>query len=125
MKQKINKLVHGVGLCDIPSRENGKQSKAYKAWQRMVGRCYDPKVHTRQPTYIGCSVVDEWKTFSNFKKFYDTHYRDGYQLDKDLLVDGNKVYGPEACIFVPQPINLLFVDNGVSRGVCPPRCLFL
>lgn len=31
----------------------------------------------------------------------------GKELDKDLLVQGNKVYSPAACLFLPKKINLL------------------
>ena len=40
-------------------------------------------------------------------------------LDKDILAKGNKIYGPETCIFVPKRINLLFVNNNNKRGKYP------
>jgi hypothetical protein len=35
---------------------------------------------------------------------------EGKQLDKDILVDGNLVYGPEFCVFVEQSINKFLHD---------------
>jgi hypothetical protein len=32
-------------------------------------------------------------------------------LDKDILVKGNKIYSPETCIFVPQRINKLIIKS--------------
>lgn len=32
---------------------------------------------------------------------------EGNQLDKDILVSGNKVYGPETCCFVPRYLNMI------------------
>ena len=41
---------------------------------------------------------------------------DGNQLDKDLLFEGNKIYGPETCVFVTQTVNNFTIDSGASRG---------
>ena len=120
MANNSKKLVIGKGLKgDGLSRMNGKQTKPYEAWKSILRRCYDPKFHVRQPTYIGCSVCDEWLYFPTFKTWFDENYVDGYQLDKDLLVDGNKEYGPDTCIFVPSQINSLFSDCGRRRGEYP------
>ena len=40
-------------------------------------------------------------------------------LDKDILIKGNKVYGPDTCIFVPQRINNLFTKSDKLRGEFP------
>ena len=52
-------------------------------------------------------MCDEWLRFSNFKRWFDKNYEEGYYLDKDILVNGNKVYSPETCCFVPHEINEL------------------
>jgi hypothetical protein len=41
---------------------------------------------------------------------------EGLQLDKDLLVRGNKVYSPETCVFVSRQVNLFLIDRGNNRG---------
>ena len=42
-----------------------------------------------------------------------------YELDKDLLMESNKVYSPETCCFVPQEINKLFTKRDSKRGDYP------
>ncbi|WP_423172691.1 hypothetical protein, partial [Stenotrophomonas sp. CASM112] len=40
----------------------------------------------------------------------------GFELDKDLLIKGNKVYSENTCIFIPAEINLLLIKREASRG---------
>ena len=97
-----NKLVYGHGINDLKHIKGIGKTKAYKIWNAMLRRAYSPKWHERFPTYIGCSVCDEWLTFSNFKNWFDDNYIEDYQIDKDLLNHDNKQYSPEFCIFVPR-----------------------
>lgn len=85
-------------------------------WKGMIYRCYDENTQNNQPSYAGCSVCYEWLTFSNFKQWYDGNYIPGYQLDKDILFRGNKVYSPITCVFVPQYINLLLTRKENMYG---------
>lgn len=103
------KLVLGVGINDVPTptRSGNIRNDAYRIWKSMLERCYSDKYHQKEPAYIGCSVCDDWIRFSNFKRWFDKNYVDGYQLDKDILVKGNKVYSPDTCCFVPREINAI------------------
>lgn len=80
----------------------------HNQWLSMMARCYSPYFLSKQQTYIGCSVCEEWKKLSKFKMWFDEHYVEGWQLDKDILVKGNKEYGPNTCCFVPSEINQIF-----------------
>ena len=82
----------------------------------MLNRCYSIKTQKRQPTYKGCSVSEEWKTFSNFREWMVVQDFEGKQLDKDILFERNKVYSPEACVFVTKAVNMFTTDSGASRG---------
>lgn len=120
MDNKSQKLVFGKGIKgDGVSKVNGKFTKPYQTWRNMLGRCYNPICQKRQPSYVGCSVSDDWLYFPAFEEWFYTNYVEGYQLDKDLLVDGNKEYGSDTCIFVPSQINSLFTDCGRARGDYP------
>lgn len=115
------KLVYGVGINDISESTcvNGDDLPYVIRWRSMLSRCYSSNRHTIQHTYIGCSVCEEWKLLSNFKAWYDENYRDGFALDKDILFEGNKVYGPETCRFVPRYINNLVKDHSKSGRTLP------
>lgn len=126
----MGKLVQGVGINDADynvykyEKIKGKSKLVwkcpyYKKWTKMLERAYDPLCHEKKPTYKGCSVCEEWLLFSNFKKWIDEQpHRDWESkgLDKDFLVEGNKVYSPETCVFIKKCINDFIVDCGASRG---------
>lgn len=117
-----DKLVHGVGVYTkgkYKATENRKHTKVYDAWCSMLQRCYDSKLHERHPTYIGCVVCDEWLCFQDFADWFEANYPkygDGYCLDKDLKVIGNKVYSPDTCLFTSQSVNLFITDRASKRG---------
>ena len=115
---KYNKLVQGVGDNDYDGLTtiNGKPQKFYTTWLGMLMRCYNETVHINQPRYSGCSVCDEWKSLTKFKEWFDVNYKDGYSLDKDLLVKGNKIYSPDTCIFLPIEINNFITEATAIRG---------
>ncbi len=119
---KRNKLVYGVGINDsdynINTTIDSKQviCKYYLTWRSMLQRCYDSKYQVNKPTYIGCSVCEEWLTFSNFKNWMMLQDWEGKCLDKDILVQGNKVYSPSTCVFVTNAINALFTKSDAARG---------
>lgn len=114
-------LVQGVGISDSPHlvKVNGKVLKSYRVWSSMLLRCYSVSYQKKRPTYIGCSVTKEWHSFKNFEKWFLENYTEGYALDKDILFPGNKIYGPETCVFVPQKLNSLLTNNKAARGDCP------
>jgi hypothetical protein len=87
----------------------------------MLKRCYDESAQQKQPTYRGCSVCEEWHYFTNFYNWYTKNYIEGWCLDKDILVKGNKIYSPQTCCFVPNEINAIFNKHKNKRctlGVC-------
>lgn len=98
----------GVGFIgasqDVRSLKESK-SEAYKCWRRMLDRCYGLRSKLPNSNYSGCIVCDSWHNFQNFKKWHNDNYIEGYQLDKDIKVDGNRVYSPGTCEFVSHKKN--------------------
>lgn len=125
MSIAMRKPMCGVGVNDADymttPRVNGVKlwDPAYRAWVNMLQRAYDPKFHATHQTYIGVTVCEEWHSFSAFRAWWLSRSVDGWQLDKDLLVYGNKQYGPDNCVFVPNWLNSFTVDRGASRGRWP------
>ena len=107
------KLVCGVGINDsdyvVNVISNGKHyyCPIYLKWKSMISRCYNLKYKLTKPSYDGCTVTDEWLTFSNFSKWMLSQNWKGKHLDKDILFKGNKVYSSFNCCFVSQSINNL------------------
>lgn len=128
--RKRNKGVWGHGVNDaeynVYTYPNTKVlSRAewvcpfYQVWKDMLKRVYDTKSHTRNPTYIGCSVCEAWHLFSEFREWMETQDWEGKRLDKDLLVPGNKLYSPETCCFLTPRLNVFLCDRSRDRGRLP------
>ena len=85
----------------------------------MLKRCYSEKAQERNPMYAGCSVHHGWHKFSAFRAWMETQDWQGRELDKDLLISGNKIYSPESCVFVDSMTNTFIIDCGSARGAYP------
>ncbi len=104
MKRLIyNKGYYSKGI--YYSKINGKQTKVYDVWKSMLRRCYCKKSLKRDCKYEGCFICEEWLNFQVFAQWFHNNYIEGYSLDKDILIKGNKVYSPETCCFIPITIN--------------------
>lgn len=121
----LRKSVCGVGVNDAwyitqYKDEEGKLTMCpyYRKWFDMLRRCYSERFHEGQHTYRGCSVSSGWLLFSNFRLWMEQQDWEGKQLDKDILVVGNKVYSEYTCIFVSSGINSLLSSCGAVRGEC-------
>ena len=100
--------VFGVGFIGDgihKAHTNGKATKPYQTWIGMLGRCYCPKYQAKTPTYKGCSVAKEWHNYQVFAEWFELNYVEGCEIDKDIKVKGNKIYGPEFCQFVTPEAN--------------------
>ena len=113
--------VYGVGILGTkyPSRVNGVLTKEYVLWREMLRRCYSDALKKRCPTYEGCEVSDNFKSYEYFYGWCHSQIgfsNQDWHLDKDLLTKGNKVYSENSCVFLPQEINSLLIKCTASRG---------
>lgn len=113
----------GVGIIDIEGAVvNNKATPAYRLWTNMLQRCYNQKMQEAHPAYKDCEVSEDFKYYSKFKAWAEQQTgfnQEGWHLDKDILIKGNKVYSEDTCCFVPAEINCLMTNNKSVRGNLP------
>lgn len=73
----------------------------------------------KYPTYKDCEVSENFKSYEYFYEWCNKQIGFGneyWQLDKDLLIKGNKVYSENTCHFIPKEINLVLTKSDKKRG---------
>lgn len=119
-----HRSVVGVGYYGVGkffAKEGGLHTKEYADWISMLKRCYKSKEANN--TYKDKSVVEEWHNFQAFAEWATAQMnfgRDGWDLEKDLIVKNNKVYSPSTCAYLPREINSFIKRknfNGLPLGV--------
>lgn len=122
---RYRKSVLGVGYIGdgkYRSTINAERTKEYAVWRDMIRRCYAPKVH--QKSYLGIKVIQQWHNFQIFANWYTLNNYESTickhkELDKDISIRGNNTYSSEACLIVPNSINMLFVGHPKKDRKCP------
>lgn len=116
---------YGVGYIGVGEFRPTKNNVAYKIWMGVLDRCYGRK--ERYPAYEDVTVCEEWLNFQNFAEWFyfqehsqsKDHNGRLYNLDKDILVKGSRIYSPETCCFVPNEVNTCI--NRKNRGLTNVR----
>ena len=117
--------VFGVGVVDEQFRKQGMlhRMKSYKVWTAMLKRCYSNTSKGFYHTYEDCKVSDKFLRFRNFDKWCKQQVGFGveyFDLDKDILSKGGKIYSEDTCCFVPQEINRClkgYKSKSIKTGV--------
>ena len=121
IKDPYSPSVFDVGIVGTkyPATVNGRITKEYNRWHSMLERCYSDTFKKKYPTYEGCEVSENFKSYEYFYEWCHNQIgfdNEGWHLDKDLLIKGNKVYSEDSCIFLPKEINSLLTKSTASRG---------
>lgn len=126
VKNPYHRSVCGVGYLGVGKYKKHvgrKPTLLYVRWSNMIKRCYSGKVLFESPSYIKCTVMEEWHNFQVFAEWFEHNWKSymngGWELDKDILVKGNKIYSPDTCCFVPQIINTILLKCDKVRGDLP------
>ena len=121
VKDPHSPSVCGVGILGTKylTTINGVKTKEYGLWKDMLTRCYSDTYQKKQPTYEGCEVSEKFKSYEYFYEWCNSQVGvdvKGFDLDKDLLTKGNKVYSENTSVFIPREINQILVKRTTSRG---------
>ena len=116
--------VYGVGTLGTKylTKVNGVLTKEYEIWRSMIQRCYSDSFKNKHSTYEGCECSENFKSYEYFYEWCNQQIgfsNKDWQLDKDLLVKGNKIYSEHSCVFIPKEINTLLTKRESSRGEYP------
>lgn len=126
IRDRMQPSVCGVGFIGCgkhnPKNKTGKNTDSYTKWLSMLTRCYSDKLHASSPTYTSCEVCEEWQDYQCFAEWFDDNYpKDGkdYHLDKDIKIEGNKIYSPDNCLFVTSYENASKSGEKSFRFISP------
>jgi len=111
----LSKSVCEIGYLGI-GKYTSLNNNFYHIWTSMLQRCYDTKNQQRYSTYSDCSVDPIWHNFQTFAEWCSLNHIEGFAMDKDILIKGNKIYSSNTCCFVPRQINQLFTKCNSLRG---------
>ncbi|MGL4453116.1 MAG: hypothetical protein ACRCTZ_18295 [Sarcina sp.] len=114
-------LGHGIIGVGKYSKSNSQQ---YKIWSGVINRAFNKKYKSNKKTYNDVCVSGDFLNFQKFAEWFDDNNWVGEdaQIDKDILIKGNKIYSAGNCIIVDQRINCLFTKCNKSRGDLPIGC---
>ena len=128
-KDKSASRIQNQGIVGSDVLDVGySNTKEYIHWQCMLQRCYSDKYQSRGASYKGCSMSENFKYFPYFKEWCSKQVgfgNKGWELDKDILIKGNKIYSEDTCCFVPQEVNLIFGNNPKNRSTTPIGVQFI
>jgi len=89
------------GVCVNDVDKSIRNEFLYRCWEKMVYRVFDIDC----PEYAKRTMCDEWRCLSSFIDWGEEQDYEGKQLDKDLLVFGNRYYSPDTCCFISSELN--------------------
>ena len=106
----------------VQINKSGDTIYEYKLWNQVRSRCFSKSHQTKDVSYIGCSISDNFLNFTFFFNWCNNQIgfgNEGWELDKDILVKGNKIYSEDTCCFVPSELNKLLLSHRRGRGEHP------
>ena len=117
---KWKRTVFGIGYLGCNDADaNRTDNYIYSKWANMMQRCYDEETHKLKPYYALCTAEIEWLNFSNYREWHRENEMGDRKvdLDKDVLIQGNTVYGSETCSLIPHFTNTIFEERGADTNI--------
>lgn len=119
--------VRGIGINDTEIAgpactnrdEQGRKFNLidYSVWYGILVRATH-EMPSSPNSYLDTKVCDEWLVRSNFQKWFFSHETfydnsgERLEVDKDILVRGNREYSPEKCALIP-----IYINTSLNLGV--------
>ncbi len=98
-------------------------TKTYIVWRDIKKRCVPGGgMQQKFPSYAGCAMSENFKDFQFFAEWHTSQIGYGiatYQIDKDILFEGNKEYHEDKCVLVPYQLNSFLCAANAIRGEYP------
>ena len=119
VKDYLHPSIYGKGILGEGFKQSESQSYCFQLWKNMLKRCYSEVSFKKSPSYEQCLTSETFNHYQQFKTWCNSQLgfdQEGWELDKDILVKGNKIYSEDTCCFVPKEINLLLVKHDKGRG---------
>jgi len=73
---------------------------AYSTWLHIIKKC-----RTINGKFNNCEIHKDWLSLKLFSIDFKAMYRDGFCINKDLIVKSNRIYSRDACVFIPKNIH--------------------
>ena len=120
VKDRYAPTIYNIGVVGekYPIKLDGKVAKEYSTWRNMLARCSNLQ-YKNFKTYKDCEVSENFKSYEHF---YEWCYKqigynlDNFELDKDLLSKGNKLYSEHTCVFLHKEITQVLTKSNSNRG---------
>ena len=118
--------IKGIKYSTRDEKDTNKHGIEYLTWVNMLRRSVDKKYENKFPSYKEVKCDPRWQYYENFyewmreqENFQQLKQQNDVNLDKDILVKGNKLYSPETCALVPRRVNNLLLKSDAIRGQYP------
>lgn len=101
------------------------RTHGYAVWSGVLARTnQEGKMVEKTPSLVGnTNGFSDFNSFMEWCSVQEGYYQksDGiyWNLDKDILFQGNKEYNEKTCAFVPQSLNKILILNLYRKGDCP------
>ena len=123
VKNPLFPSIYGKGCVGV-GKYSPEDKRLFTLWKSMMRRAYCEDFKLKNLTYKDVSVCKEWLDFQVFaewcvsQKGFESKDENNkpFQLDKDGMVIGNKIYSPTTCCFLPQKVNKLLMRPNKKVG---------
>ena len=121
-RPKLRSFVYGVGIDDVMI-PYFTQTRTWSTWNNIIRRTDKRDIKylsNGKEHYLDCTLDLRWYKLSAFKEWIEQW--DDYgnkEVDKDILIPGNKTYGPDTCLMVRPIVNKWFKPNKHGGGDLP------